>query len=152
MIKIILTVFSCLVVVCSAAADQCSTYNLNIQLPKKKYHSGDLVIMDIKVKNISQGNLTIQSVIEPQDYWLKLNLTHNGSNLKFIGPEKKLKDVGVLTTIRPGYYYGREITLNDYFDIKKPGEYTLHVIYGIGPDLSEIKHGKCIQSLNFSIR
>lgn len=135
----------------SIASQDCSTYRFNTSASNKEYRSGDLVIIDVRITNISHDYLSIPSIIEPQDYWLKLNLTHNGSGLKYIGPEMKIKDRQILTTIRQGYYYGREIILNNYFDISKPGKYSLQVTYGVGPDLTEIPQGKCIQSLTFSI-
>lgn len=90
--------------------------------------------------------------MEPQDYWIELNLRLNGTELRFTGPEKKLKDVDALTIVRPGYSYGRDINLSDYFNIKKVGDYSLKVTYGIGPDLKEIEHGKCIEYFNFHIK
>lgn len=136
----------------SFASDECSIYKLKLSTAKKQYFSGEPVVMNIKVVNTSHSSVSIPATLEPQDYWLKLEVAHNGSNLKYIGPEKKIKDFEIFSSVRPGYYYGREIILNNYFDLRNSGTYFLKVTYGIGPDLSTLSQGICVQTAGFRVK
>lgn len=152
LIRICAIFFAFLLGANSAIAEKCSAYEFKLDLPSNEYYSGDLINVDIKIINSSHVNLDIPSALDPQDYWLNFYVVYNGSKLVYVGPERKLKNPYGFLSIRPGYYYGRSLVLNEYFNINEPGKYTLQVIYGIGPDLTEINQGKCTEHLVFNVK
>ena len=99
--------------------------------PVKKEASEITVIL----KNKGSEPIEIPSVINPQNQWLRFELsTTKGEVLEFSGKLSANVEKNQKLVLYPEHFWGRNFKLADLYPISKNGSYKLRVTYGVGPD------------------
>ena len=114
-----------------AQADGSLELSVTTLKPSKKEASEITVIL----KNKGSEAIEIPSIINPQNQWLRFELTTSkGEALQFSGKLSASVEKNQKLILYPEHFWGRHFKLADLFPIAKNGSYRLKVTYGVGPD------------------
>src|SRR5688500_18740979 len=101
---------------------------IRLHLPKQALRRKEAVQVRVEFRSMGREPVVLPAVIELPFHWIDFEVKREGRLLPYRGGEPTVQWTNKTITLAPEYHWGKDVPLNLYYDLSKPGNYSLRCI------------------------